>query len=87
MTMTAPALLITTTYFKINGGETILEKRAEGWFRWDSRAGVVPTSIDWDSTPERLTQLSYEEAAPLITRANTFSPPTNRPFKKSHTNV
>lgn len=87
MTMIAAKPLTITTYFKIDNGETILEKRAEGWFRWDSRAGIVPTSIDWDSTPERLTQVSYEEAAPFISRANTLCLPTNLPFKKPHTNL
>lgn len=76
MTTTTAEPLALVTYFRINGGDTILEKRAEGWFRWDSRAGIVPTSIDWDSTPERLTQMSYEEAAPFIARANAVYLPT-----------
>ena len=51
-------------YFKIAGGNTVLQFDSTGWTRWDYYDGVVPTNIVWDENS--LEQITKSEAINLM---------------------
>lgn len=53
-------------YFRIEGGNTVLQRSGNKWFRWDVRDGVLETNIPWDMDDPRLSEVSREEAIALM---------------------
>lgn len=51
-------------YFKIAGGNTVLQFDSTGWTRWDYYDGVVPTNIVWEESS--LEQITKSEAIDLM---------------------
>lgn len=52
-------------YYRIDGGDTVLEATGAHWTRWDDWDGPVATSI-WTADSPRLTELPEDEAKALI---------------------
>jgi len=65
MTLEAPAAAPSSRYFRIDGGNTIVESAGTHWTRWDDWDGPVATSI-WTADNPRLTEVSEIEARSTI---------------------
>lgn len=52
-------------YFRIKGGDTVVELRGESWIRWDRWDGPVGTSI-WTVDSPELNEIDPAEAAEVI---------------------
>lgn len=50
-----------TRYFRIEGGNTVVQHNEDGWARWDFHDGLVSTNI-WTADDPRLSEISFEEA-------------------------
>lgn len=63
--MSAEELSPQSSYFRIRGGDTVLEARSTGWIRWDRWDGPVATSI-WTADRPELIALTEAEARGII---------------------
>lgn len=55
-----------TKYFRLDGGNTVLQKGDNGWERWDHADGLISTNVKWSESDPRLIQVSLQEAIALM---------------------
>lgn len=61
----ANSVAIVSRYFRIRGGDTIVELKGDAWTRWDRWDGPVGTSI-WTAESPELNEIDATEAAEVI---------------------
>lgn len=57
--------LAASRFFRIRGGDTVVEAQPSGWIRWDRWDGPVETSI-WSVDSPELEEISEPEARKII---------------------
>lgn len=59
------SLAASSSYFRIKGGNTVVEKRGSEWIRWDLWDGPVSTGL-WTVGDPQLEPITVENASELI---------------------